>query len=146
MSSVSMIDGHIDNDYVKILEDLHNKILNDKCLAEKVDHNELYTLFHIRSILERQNAEIERLKNAYKQCAWERDIFSEEHKFCNLLGNTLVFSKNLKDYNDMRKGLKAEAIKEFAERLKEKSYEIYGTYEVVDVSDIDSLVEIMTPI
>ena len=38
-----------------------------------------------------------------------------------------------------------EAIKEFTERLKEKSYEIYGAYEVVDVSDIDNLVEIMTP-
>ena len=46
----------------KILEDLHNKILSDNCLLEKVDHNELYALFHARRILEQQNAEIERLQ------------------------------------------------------------------------------------
>ena len=52
-------------------------------------------------------AEVERLKRHNK-----------EYGFCNLLGNVLVYSKNLKDYNDMRKGLKSEARKEFAERLK----------------------------
>lgn len=39
---------------------------------------------------------IESFKNAYKQCAWERDMFSEELKTA-----------------------KTEAIKEFAEKLKE---------------------------
>ena len=28
--------------------------------------------------IETANAEIERLKNAYKQCAWERDVFAED--------------------------------------------------------------------
>ena len=54
--------------------------------------------------INRQKAEIERLQKHNK-----------EYSFCNLLGNCLVYSKNLKDYNDMRKGLKAEGIKEFAE-------------------------------
>ena len=51
-----------DAENAKILEDLHNKILSDNCLLEKVDHNELYALFHARRILEQQNAEIERLQ------------------------------------------------------------------------------------
>lgn len=44
---------------------------------------------------------------------------SNKYPFCNLLGNCLVYSENLKDYNDMRKGLKSEGRKEFAERLKD---------------------------
>ena len=58
-------------------------------------------------LIKRQQAEIERLK-----------IRKKEYAFCNLLGNCLVYSENLKDYNKMRIDLKAEAIKEFAERLK----------------------------
>ncbi len=60
-----------DNEYVKILEDLHNKILSDNCLLEKVDHNELYALFHTRSILERQKAEIERLQEEVKDTLYK---------------------------------------------------------------------------
>lgn len=61
---------------------------------------------HIRTAAEK-DAEIERLQKHNK-----------EYGFCNLLGNCLVYSKNLKDYNDMRKGLKSEARKEFANELK----------------------------
>ena len=48
-------------------------------------------------LINRQKAEIERLKNAYKQCARERDTFLEELKT-----------------------EKTEAYKEFAERLHQK--------------------------
>lgn len=48
--------------------------------------------------IERRKAEIERLKTAYKQCAWERDVFS-------------------KDAN----AIKSEAYREFAERFKNKA-------------------------
>ena len=65
-------------------------------------------------------AEIERLKNAYKQCAWERDTFLEQLK------------------TD-----KSEAIKEFVERLKAtpsaKQYKLFVTK-----FDIDNLVKEMT--
>ncbi|MBQ8649156.1 MAG: hypothetical protein IJ470_03710, partial [Clostridia bacterium] len=56
--------------------------------------------------INRLQAETERLKGYQKD------------GFFNLLGNCLVFSKTLKDYNNMRKGLKSEAYKEFAERLE----------------------------
>lgn len=49
----------------------------------------------LRDEIAEKDAEIERLKNAYKQCAWERDVFS-------------------KDAN----AIKSEAYREFAERFK----------------------------
>ena len=96
----------------------------------------------ILDLINRQEAEIERLQRHNK-----------EYRFCNLLGNVLVYSKNLKDYNNVRKGLKSEAIKEFAERLKEKIHDsVYqywnfgegGYYLAEDVDDdIDNLVKEM---
>lgn len=56
-------------------------------------------------LINRQKAEFERLKNAYKQCAWERDTFLEQIKTA-----------------------KTEAIKEFVERLKKISKEITIPY------------------
>ena len=89
----------------------------------------------ILDLINRQKAEIERAKSPYR-----------EYHFCNLLGNVLVFSKNLKDYNDMRKGLKSEAIKEFAEKLKQRA--ALGEYpwddERVYLFQIDDLVKEMT--
>jgi archaellum component FlaC len=51
----------------------------------------------LRDEIADQQAEIERMKNAYKQCAWERDVFSE-------------------DIN----AIKSEAYRELAERVKEE--------------------------
>jgi hypothetical protein len=88
-----------------------------------------------RAIAKVQKAEIEKLKDFGKE------------GFINLLGNCLVYSKNLKDYNDMRKGLKAEAYKEFAERLKECASDVLlgGTtkYRMVTTYLIDrTLIEL----
>ena len=60
--------------------------------------------------IERRKAEIERLKTAYKQCAWERDVFS-------------------KDAN----AIKSEAYREFADGLKQISKEVTVPY-VADTS------------
>ncbi len=65
------------------------------------------TISHAIDLIDRLQAENERLKGHQKD------------GFFNLLGNCLVFSKTLKDYNDMRKGLKAEAYKECIEKVKE---------------------------
>lgn len=73
-------------------------------------------------LINRQKAEIERLKNAYKQCAWERDVFSE-------------------DIN----AIKSEAYREFAERLKEKADRgFWQERSYVDTDDIDNLLEELT--
>ena len=89
----------------------------------------------VLDLINRQKAEIERLQKNNK-----------EYGFCNLLGNCLVYSKNLKDYNDMRKGLKAEVIKEFAERLKKKTYPFpcaIGVENAVTIRAINDLVKEM---
>ena len=83
-------------------------------------------------LITRQQAEIERLKGHQKD------------GFFNLLGNCLVFSKTLKDYNDMRKGLKSEAVKDFAERMKGRlSTCVTDTQQMMIELRIDNLVKEM---
>lgn len=69
---------------LKITEKLHKKIDG----LQKANQESWVAI-------EKKKAEIERLKNAYKQCAWERDVFSE-------------------DIN----AIKSEAYREFAEILR----------------------------
>lgn len=130
----------------KIIKTLSEKLnLTMNLLADDADKPVLVTVADIKDALDlfnRQKAEIHDLKstlleivisydamrgaaNSYKmhyenkQAELERlEKHNKEYGFCNLLGNCLVYSKNLKDYNDMRKGLNAEAIKEFAELIK----------------------------
>ena len=72
----------------------------------------------VLDLINRLQEENERLKNAYKQCAWERDIFAEDikeeiKKDCSYLMLDI-------------KTIKAEAYKECIEKVKEKSQvEIY---------------------
>lgn len=109
--------------------------------------NEAVGLYHIRiasvravdivDLINRQQSEIKRLER-----------FNKEYKFCNLLGNVLVYSKNLKDYNDMRNGLISYGATKFAERLKERAFgigilrgeQMVSRY-VVDRNDIDNIVK-----
>ena len=100
-----------------------------------------------------KNAEIERFKNAYKQCAWERDTFQAE---VDGLREHLSIPNGEEDEDwytmpqlKTPEEIKAEAIKEFAERLKSKmiithkSKEGYCVYEFDDEL-IDNLVKEMT--
>lgn len=76
-------------------------------------------------LINRQKAEIERLK---------KELIEQQLK------NNLLY--------ETAKEIKAEAIREFAERLKEKSYiqKPYGIYGVVDVYVINHIVEEMTEV
>ena len=79
---------------------------------------------------EETQAEIERLRNAYKQCAFERDAYIE-------IENTAIAEA------------KAEAYKEFAERLKENPTQYFYetnrdmTISLVSFDRIDNLVKEM---
>ena len=96
-------------------------------------------------LINRQQAEIERLKNSYKQCAYERDVFLRE--------NPVEMALLIDEQAEKLKTIKTEAIKEFAERLKKsikKSVDdawhsdgngIYDAENVLD--DIDNLVKEM---
>ena len=92
-----------DNEIIKALECCKEAKLQKDCLDLKcplsTEYGCNFEQEELRNkaldLINRQQAEIERLQNAYKQCAWERDTFLEEQK-----------------------SAKSEAIKKFAERLK----------------------------
>lgn len=77
---------------------------------------------HALNLINRQKAEIERLKGS-------------------------VIVNNIMESQKIKREAKFEAIKEFAERLKEKSYKTIRNYvltkDVVEVCDIDNLVKEM---
>ena len=80
-------------------------------------------------LINRLQEENERLRNAYKQCAWERDIFAEDMK-----------EEIKKDCSYLMldiKTIKAEAYKEFAERLK---FIMYPSVKL-ECKDIDNLLK-----
>ena len=87
-------------------------------------------------IINRQQAEIERLESANDKKFNQWNMLAEKTKqhYADL-------------YNEAKDILKSEAVKEFAERLKEKSFKTirnYGlTKDVVEVCDIDNLVKEM---
>ena len=117
-----------DNDIKTIcekIESLHAKILKSK-FAETVTESEMLSLILAVKEINRQKAEIEELRKGF---AADMDYFASEYD-----------SK-----------IKAEAIKEFAERLKENvaSYEVTTAYaedeevEAVEIEVINTLVKEM---
>ena len=89
----------------------------DECCAEL--YEALQTVF---ALINRQKSEIERLR-----------------------GSTIV--NNIMESQRIKREAKAEAVKEFAEKLKEKSFQSFGNYgitrDVVEVCDIDNLIKEM---
>ena len=117
-----------DNDIKTIcekIESLHAKILKSK-FAETVTESEMLSLILAVKEINRQKAEIEELRKGF---AADMDYFASEYD-----------SK-----------IKAEAIKEFAERLKENVayYEVTKAYaedeevEAVEIEVINTLVKEM---
>lgn len=82
-------------------------------------------------LINRQQAEIERLKNSYKQCAYERDVFLRE--------NPVEMALLIDEQAEKLKTIKTEAIKEFADRLKEKigdsHFQNYGL-AILEIHDL----------
>lgn len=94
----------------------HNTVeVKDKIKSVLPDAN--YMIFGVEdenalAVIKKQQAEIERLQKAYKQCAWERDVFAEDmkeeiKKDCSYLALDI-------------KTIKAEAIKELESKLIER--------------------------
>lgn len=96
---------------------------------------------YTRDLINRQNAENERLKPFEAKIAEFNSHIRVE--------NMLVFASSLGEWLEFCDNLKSEARKEFAERVKEKSWDVpYETKEahfvqVVDVEDIDNLLKEM---
>ena len=93
-----------------------------KCAFYKKHRCSTLMLNAVSDLINRQKAEIERLK---KQ-------------------NTLLLKKKCKDINTARKIIKSEAKKEFAEKIKQRErimkYDLFPEY-AVSVKDIDDIVK-----
>lgn len=97
-----------DKEIVRVLDLLHSRILKDK-FAEKVSEGEMLALVEVKDLINRQNAEIKKLKNATQKQG--EFLFEERAQKYDLI--------------DMLSQVKSESYKEFAEKVKQKCYETY---------------------
>ena len=113
----------------------HERELAECVCSYFVDQVELSLVNETIDLINRQKTEIEILKECPK-CIYEYD--GEMSEYCIQVPCT--------KFTTVEK-IKSEAYKEFAERLKEKSFKTirnYGlTKDVVEVCDIDNLVKEM---
>ena len=92
-------------------------------------------------LINRQKAEIERLKN--------QDV-RNKYPTCVSVVKGRIYTRTLEDYDELIGDISAEAVKEFAERLKEKSQDCgsisLGThiYYAAGLHHIDNLVKEFT--
>jgi archaellum component FlaC len=138
-----------DNENIKALENLHNRILNDASFLAKVNHGELSALFHIKRILECQDAEIERLQKVIETMTNEQLQFGFETK-SEIEKLEYAIDAQATENADLYREIKiakAEAIKEFADRLKKRTHkEEYSVFDCVDSvydEDIDIVLKEM---
>lgn len=137
-----------DNEIIEALKGCFNGILSDYCLnCPLYDDDSCQYVLKKKAIdlINRQKAEIERLKQENKEyCEANRIIAyqrNQRDKEIRALHN------QLNGLNFMDKQIKSEAIKEFAERLKERYESVDGQYiDRVLNSDIDTLIKEMTEV
>lgn len=111
-----------ENDYGKILEGLHDKILNDEEMLQKVDHNELYVLGMSTCLFDFQKARVEQWKeeaNKYQTlwCDAVQDIKTAQseaiREFDYRLWNECVKVMNLNQLDvmtELREKVKKEMV------------------------------------
>ena len=100
-----------DNEIIKALECCKSPVANceDCTIFDFGTDCQFIVIKHALDLVNRQQKEIERLK-------------AEEEKYpfkCIMPFNSMVCSKSIEDYDRLVGDIGAEAIKEFAERLKE---------------------------
>ena len=93
-------------------------------------------------LINRQKAEIDRLTVENKLLI--ENAVSNKYPNCVLVEKGRIYTRTLEDYDELIGDISAEAIKEFAERLKSKASGIrVGGHEFVTVEGIDNLVKEM---
>lgn len=111
-----------------------NKIIKD--LEEMAEYPHYYEegqiLKNVLDLIARQQAEIEKLESANDEKFNQWNMLAEKTKqhYADL-------------YNEAKDILKAEAVKEFVERLKNKSLTKWDYHDAVDIDEIDNLVKEM---
>ena len=136
-----------DNENIK---DLEGAILNAKRCDSKVWSIEVYKLENALDSINQQKAEIERLQKEVNLVSIQFQDIQERQEESQAEIDKLneVYQANQQLINALNKSYflaKSEAYKEFAERLKEKSFQSFGNYgitrDVVEVCDIDNLIK-----
>lgn len=94
----------------------------------------------LQKTIAEKNAEIERLQTENKLLI--KNSPSTKYPNCVLVGDALVYTKTLEDYDKLLHDISAEAIKEFAERLIAVSHP-YADTQIVFELQIDNLVKEM---
>lgn len=142
------------NETIKALE---GAILNAKGCDSKVWSIEIYKLENALDLITRQQAEYENLKVENQSLRGAANSLKMHYEEAQAEIESLkIFrgyaEKRASDYKTMRDkylNAKSEAVKEFAERLKEKSEIVHlfsvhtGDHYMVDIDDIDNLVKEM---
>lgn len=126
-----------DVDCTTFLRRIALDLINRKDKVNKLSAKEIVDL---KIKLKEQQAEIERRR---AKCNLPKE------GFFNVLCGALVYTKTLEEYNQFRRTIKVEAIKEFAERLKEHTTTARFeqgkySYEIITAQSIDNLVKEMT--
>lgn len=127
------------------IESLHAKILNSK-FAETVTESEMLSLILAVQELNRQRADIERLKDVKKHI---HNLILIDCDYSTAEAYNRAFQKALEQLYD-NANIKSEAIKEFAERLKESEGKITTMFlcrenitTYVPLENIDNIVKEM---
>ena len=136
----------------------------DYCPFEKeCNGDNLNLVKYALDLINRQKSEIEKLNTVNADmheslrlaCERNKDLQAEIERlklittnkpYCVSIGTADIFTENHEEYEWLLAKISAEAIKEFAERLKEESLDVMNFVipeEVVCVDDIDNLVKEM---
>lgn len=120
-----------DEQIIKALEYCNTDVREStcpKCAFYKKHRCSTLMLNAISDLIDRQKAEIEKLKVELKQ----KNPY-EEYGNCVAIGDSLVFTHTLNDYDKLIKDIGAEAIKEFAKLIIDKSQD--GVIRTADIPD-----------
>jgi hypothetical protein len=89
-------------------------------------------------------AEIELTISLIKELTEENDrlkalhTVDKEYKFCNLVGDTLIYNKTLEDYNKLRADFRADTVRKMHSMIKERCIK-GGIYPSFVESTIDQI-------
>lgn len=104
-----------ESEIMKALECCKDGLKCSQCYCKPI-HNDCASVLigDALDLINRKNAEIAMLK---------REIPDRKYAVCVKVRNGMVYTKSLEDYDWLIGDISAEAIKEFAERLKKRKYQ-----------------------
>lgn len=124
-------------------------------VEDKILENVIDFILYQQAEIERLGKEVnlvsiqfQDLQERYEEAQTKIDEFMKETAVTTLIDDAVVYTPTLEDYNKFKKKFKSEAVKEFAERIKEfmhnkfKALDEYE-FEYITERDIDNLVKEM---